>query len=619
MNSSGKIIKVSGPLIVAKGLPDAKMYDVVKVSEKKLIGEIIEIRSEDVYIQVYEDTSGIGVGEPVWTTGKPLSVELGPGLINSIYDGIQRPLDKIFDTYGHFIQRGIEIAGLDRTKKWTFNPKVKVGDLVSGGDILGEVQETTLVVHKVLVPPNIQGKITKIFSGEFTVEDTIAELTFFSDGEKRGTHTKCESSKEKPMLNEDKKVKLKMYHTWPVRQPRPYREKLAPKIPLFTGQRIIDTLFPVAQGGTACVPGPFGSGKTVIQHQLAKWSDTEIIVYVGCGERGNEMTDVLIEFPQLKDPKSGQPLMLRTVLIANTSNMPVAAREASIYTGITIAEYFRDMGYSVALQADSTSRWAEALREISGRLEEMPGEEGYPAYLPKRLAEFYERSGRVICIESESKESGSVGGSIEASHREGSLSVIGAVSPPGGDLSDPVVQGTLKVVKVFWSLEDWLAHARHFPAINWLTSYSQYHDELKEFFSTHIGEDWTELRIETMQLLQKESELKEIVRLVGLDALSEQDKLVLESARSIREDFLYQSAFDPIDTYASGRKQYLMLKVVIDFYREAKNALMRGVELDKILSLPIREEISQMRFTPEKELQKIVTLNEKLRQQLNAL
>lgn len=573
-NRYGKIIKVSGPLIVANDLPDAKMYDVVRISEKKLIGEIIEIRGENVYIQAYEDTSGIGVNEPVWTTGKPLSVELGPGQISSIYDGIQRPLNIIFDKFGYFIHRGIELPALDRAKKWYFRPKVKVGDYVTGSDILGEVQETTLITHRILVPPNIQGKITKISEGEFTVEDIIAELS----------------------SNENETVKLKMYHTWPVRQPRPYKEKLPPEIPLFTGQRIIDTLFPVAKGGTACVPGPFGSGKTVIQHQLAKWSDTDIIVYVGCGERGNEMTDVLIEFPQLKDPKSGEPLMQKTVLVANTSNMPVAAREASIYTGITIAEYFRDMGYSVGLMADSTSRWAEALREISGRLEEMPGEEGYPAYLPKRLAEFYERSGRVICN----------------NNKEGSLSIIGAVSPPGGDLSDPVVQGTLKVVKVFWSLEDWLAHARHFPAINWLTSYSQYHDELKEFYHMQLGEDWTELRTQTMQLLQKESELKEIVRLVGLDALSNDDKLVLEASRSIREDYLYQSAFDPVDTYSSDKKQYLMLKVVITFYREAKNALTKGVELEKILSLPVKDEISKMRFIPEKEIEKLSDLHQRV-------
>jgi len=1104
---TGKIIKVSGPLVVATGIKDAKMYDIVRVSEKKLIGEIIEIRGDKIYIQVYEDTSGIGVNEPVYTTGAPLSVELGPGLITSIYDGIQRPLDKIKDETGDFITRGVEISGLDKKRKWKFRPLVKPGEEVSGGSIIGEVDETVLVKHKILVPPDISGKILKISEGEFTIEDTIAIL-------------KTKTGEE---------ISLKMYHKWPVRQPRPYFKKVAPNVPLFTGQRVIDAFFPVAKGGTACVPGPFGSGKcvtgdtpvllgngkilpikdifeqykdkgkkvinnhevyitlqqplevftykdgkiksqkattiykgksdriiyiktrtgrkckitpehkllkideklqiveteakklkigdyiisprkleidntnlqnikdisfnenyrvkskhifssikkiideltkkygskktlakklnisydmligyylsknnptisfiknlyslcgynlpeikkikaerqskeiniptfldtdfaiflgllysdgsikkntiifynnelkilklysslakklfniktvhsqlgtvkaeifsnkiiadllknlgypeykksincfvpekiffspqeiigaflgayyicdgyfntekkeieivsasdkmsrdllylclrlgilarvkekvykdriyyriiisgkdeienfyhlcnignykklkkiklyldknktgyssidvvpidptlikklytdnsisyktlkekkveihnylngklmskriftifsqhlnnenirhfafnhlnsiycdkiveikeialeenefvydlevpqghnfiggfapmfyhnTVIQHQLAKWADAEIVVYVGCGERGNEMTDVLNEFPELKDPKSGQPLMLRTVLIANTSNMPVAAREASIYTGITIAEYFRDMGYSVALMADSTSRWAEALREISGRLEEMPGEEGYPAYLPKRLAEFYERAGRVILSSDNSKE--------------GALSVIGAVSPPGGDLSDPVVQGTLKVVKVFWSLEDWLAHARHFPAINWLTSYSQYHDELEEFYLTNLGDDWTQLRTEAMSLLQKESELKEIVRLVGMDALSDNDKLILESAKSIREDFLYQSAFDPVDTYASGKKQYLMLKTIITFYREAKNALEQGKQLEKIILIPSRKEIPQMRFTKEQELQKIQELQNRI-------
>ncbi len=572
---TGKIIKVSGPLVVATGIENAKMYDIVRVSEKKLIGEIIEIREDKVYIQVYEDTSGIGVNEPVYTTGAPLSVELGPGLITSIYDGTQRPLDKIREKTGNFITRGVEISGLDKTKKWKFVPLVKAGDEVSGGSIIGEVQETVLVKHKILVPPGVSGKISEIFEGEFTVEEPVAILKA-SNGE----------------------VSLKMYHTWPVRQPRPYIKKITPKVPLFTGQRVIDTFFSIAKGGTACVPGPFGSGKTVIQHQLAKWADAEIIVYVGCGERGNEMADVLMEFPELKDPKSGQPLMLRTVLIANTSNMPVAAREASIYTGITIAEYFRDMGYSVALMADSTSRWAEALREISGRLEEMPGEEGYPAYLPKRLAEFYERAGRVVLSSDHSKE--------------GALSVIGAVSPPGGDLSDPVVQATLKVVKAFWSLEDWLAHARHFPAINWLTSYSQYHDELEEYYFKNLGEDWKELRIDAMSLLQKESELKEIVRLVGMDALSDSDKLILETAKSIREDFLYQSAFDPIDTYTSEKKQYLMLKTIIVFYREAKNALQQGKQLEKIISIPSRKEISKMRFTQEKELQKIQELQNKI-------
>lgn len=582
--SVGKIVKVSGPLVVAENLTDARMYDVVKVSDKKLIGEIIEIKGNLCYIQVYEETGGIGVGENVYSTDAPLSVELGPGLISSIYDGIQRPLDKIRKESGDFISRGIAIPGLDHKKKWEFIPKVKSGTEVTCGDILGEVQESPLVVHKIFLPQGISGKITKIEKGAFTVDEPIAII-------------KPENSKTE--------IPVTMLQKWPVRKTRPYKEKLAPAVPLFTGQRIIDTLFPVAKGGTACVPGPFGSGKTVIQHQLAKWSDSEIIVYVGCGERGNEMADVLLEFPELKDPKSDRPLIERTVLIANTSNMPVSAREASVYTGITIAEYFRDMGYSVALMADSTSRWAEALREISGRLEEMPGEEGYPAYLPKRLAEFYERAGRTICYGNDA--------------REGTLSVIGAVSPPGGDIADPVVQGTLKVVKVFWSLEYWLAHARHFPAINWLTSYSQYHGELKEYYKTNLGEDWIELKTEMLELLQKESELKEIVRLVGLDALSDNDKLILEASKSIREDFLYQSAFDPVDTYASGRKQYLMLKLILTFYREAKKALISGKDIQAVFKLPIREEISRIRFIPEKELKKIEQLQENLTDQIRKI
>jgi V/A-type H+-transporting ATPase subunit A len=581
----GRIIKVSGPLVVAQNLPQARMFDVVRVSDRRLIGEIIEIRADMCYIQVYEDTGGIGVDEPVYSTGSPLCVELGPGLISSIYDGIQRPLDKIREKAGNFIFRGIEISGLDRKKKWGFKPVVKTGDEVDGGDILGEVQETVLVTHRILVPPGISGKITKVASGKFTIDEVIAEI--------------------KP--HSGNSVKLTMSHKWPVRKPRPYREKLAPAVPLFTGQRIIDAFFPIAKGGTACVPGPFGSGKTVIQHQLAKWADAEIIVYVGCGERGNEMADVLLEFPELKDPKSGESLMNRTVLVANTSNMPVAAREASVYTGITIAEYFRDMGYSVALMGDSTSRWAEALREISGRLEEMPGEEGYPAYMAKKIAEFYERAGRVICV----------GKNIKG--RKGALSVIGAISPPGGDLSDPVVQGTLKVVKVFWSLEEWLAHARHFPAINWLTSYSQYHDELEDYYRKELGEDWTEFRVETMQLLQKESELKEIVRLVGIDALSDQDKLVLESAKSIREDFLYQSAFDAVDTYASAKKQYLMLKLVLTFYHEGKAALERGVSIGQVVSLSLREEISRARFMEEAKIGELENLQKKVKDEMNAL
>jgi len=578
----GKIVKVSGPLVVVEDIPQAKMYDVVRVSEKKLIGEIIELRGRFSYVQVYENTDGIGVGEPVSSTGGPLCVELGPGLVSSIYDGIQRPLNKIREESGDFIARGLEISALDRAKKWDFVPLVKENDEVVGGDILGEVQETPVVQHRVLVPPDVSGKLVKIYQGKFTIDEPIAVVQ-----------------------NNRLQTIITMSHKWPVRKPRPYKKKLAPEKPLFTGQRIIDTFFPVAKGGTACVPGPFGSGKTVIQHQLAKWSDADIIVYIGCGERGNEMADVLIEFPELKDPRTGYMLMLRTVLIANTSNMPVAAREASVYTGVTIAEYFRDMGYSVSVMADSTSRWAEALREMSGRMEEIPGEEGYPAYLPKRLAEFYERAGHVV--------------TLGKNNNEGALSITGAVSPPGGDLSDPVVQGTLKVVKVFWSLEDHLAHARHFPAINWLTSYSQYHNELEEFYLREFGDDWPSIRKEAMEILQKESELKEIVRLIGIDSLSDNDKLILEVAKSIREDYLYQSAFDPVDTFASGKKQYLMLKVILMFYRQAKHALERKKEFEKIRTLPVCEEISRMRFIPEKDLDKINEIQQKITEQIKEL
>jgi len=504
---SGRIVKVSGPLVVAEGMLGTKMYDVVYVGEMRLLGEVIELKGDRAYIQVYEDTHGIGPGDPVYESGYPLMVELGPGLIESFFDGIQRPLDRIKVLSGDFISRGLHVPGLPRDKKWFFVPKVKKGDVVEEGDIIGEVDETTLVKHKIMVPPGINGVIDDIKEGVFTVEDVVAVVK-----DKNG-----------------KLHEIKMMQKWPVRIPRPYKEKHLPDTPMFTGQRVIDTFFPIAKGGTACVPGPFGSGKTVIQHQLAKWSDANIVVYIGCGERGNEMTDVLIEFPELKDPYSGQPLMKRTVLIANTSNMPVAAREASIYTGITIAEYFRDMGYSVALMADSTSRWAEAMREISGRLEEMPGEEGYPAYLAARVASFYERAGKVTCLGKD--------------NREGTLTVIGAVSPPGGDLSDPVVQSTLRVVKVFWSLEDKLAYRRHFPAINWLTSYSLYRESLRPYYEKNVAPDFYDMVLEAMKILEKEAELEEIVRLVGAEALSQDDQLLLEIARSIREDFLSSKRF----------------------------------------------------------------------------
>jgi len=567
---SGRISKVSGPLVVGTGIDNVKMYDVVRVGKERLLGEVIELHGENFYVQVYENTTGLAVDDPIENTGQPLSVELGPGLISTIYDGIQRPLEKVMQKSGYFISRGIEVSSLDREKVWDFVATKKVGDTVSAGDIIGFVQETVIIKHYIMVPIEIfSGKIVEIKSGKFVVEDIICKIE-----------------------TEEGIKELKMYQKWPVRKPRLYKEKSVPNIPLFTGQRVIDTFFPVTKGGTSCVPGPFGSGKTVIQHQLAKWADAEIVVYIGCGERGNEMTDVLIEFPELKDPKTGESLMTRTVLIANTSNMPVAAREASIYTGITIAEYFRDMGYSVAVMADSTSRWAEALREISGRLEEMPGEEGYPAYLPKKVAEFYERAGRVKCLCSED--------------RVGSLTVTGAVSPPGGDLSDPVVQATLKVVKVFWSLESELAYARHFPAINWLTSYSLYYDVLEEYYNKNLGEDFVQLRTEAMTILQKESELKEIVRLVGLETLSEQDKLVLEIARMLREDFLYQSAFDPIDTYCSAKKQYLMLKTIINLFYKGKEVLAtQNLVVTEFITSQIKEKISQLRFIKETDIDQI--------------
>jgi len=567
----GRIVKVSGPLVVAEGMSGSKMYDVVRVSDKKLIGEIIELKGDLASIQVYEETGGIGPEEPVYPTDEPLSVELGPGLVEPIYDGIQRPLDLIKDLVGDYITRGVSLPALSRKKKWKFMPEKKKGDRVTGGDILGEVQETSLVVHKIMVPPDIEGTIEEIKKGDFTIEDVICRVK--SDD---GLH------------------KLTMMQRWPVRIPRPYKGKLPPHIPLTTGQRVIDTFFPIGKGGTACCPGPFGSGKTVIQHQLAKWADAEIIVYIGCGERGNEMTDVLLEFPELKDPKSGEPLMKRTVLIANTSNMPVAAREASVYTGITIAEYFRDMGYSVAVMADSTSRWAEAMREISGRLEEMPGEEGYPAYLGARVAEFYERAGRVTCLGSD--------------HREGTLSVIGAVSPPGGDLSDPVVQATLRVVKVFWSLEDKLAARRHFPAISWLNSYSLYTADLRDYLKKEVGEDFINLQRDAMRLLEEEAELEEIVRLVGLDALSPSDRLVLEVAKSIREDFLHQNAYHEIDSYTSLKKQYNLLKLILHFYYCSKESLQKGASITDIEKLKVREKIARAKYIIEKDADRITDL-----------
>ncbi len=571
--SEGKIIRVSGPLVVAENMKGSRMYDVVKVGEEKLVGEIIELEKDLASIQVYEETEGIGVGQPVFLTGEPLSVSLGPGLIESIYDGIQRPLDKIKAKTGNFISRGISMPAIDPEKKWNFNPVKKEGDKIVGGDIIGTVKETVLIEHKIMVPPGVEGTIEKINKGKFTIKDAVAIIK-----------------------TEEGRKKITMEQRWGVRKGRPVKKRLAPVMPLFTGQRVIDTFFPVAKGGTASVPGPFGSGKTVIQHQLAKWAEAEVVVYIGCGERGNEMTDVLNEFPKLEDPKSGEPLMKRTILLANTSNMPVAAREASIYTGITIAEYFRDMGYSVALMADSTSRWAEALREISGRLEEMPGEEGYPAYLGSKIAEFYERAGRVKCLGNDD--------------REGAISVIGAVSPPGGDLSDPVVQNTLRVVKVFWSLKAELAYARHFPAIDWLTSYSLYPDNVKDYMNEEVAEDFLEIEQEAMKLLEEEDELQEMVRLVGIDALSPREKRILITARIIREDFLHQNAFHEVDTYTSIKKQYLMLKAIITFYRASEK---NDAEPEKLENLDILEEIARMKYIKEEEIKKIEALQSKIK------
>ncbi len=565
--STGTIKKVAGPLVIAKGMRDANMFDVVRVSSQRLIGEIIEMHGDEASIQVYEETSGLGPGEPVESTNVPLSVELGPGLIGSIFDGIQRPLDEIMKLTGNNLKRGVEVPSLSREQKWNFVPSVSVGDELEPGDVLGTVQETAAVVQKIMVPPEISGTVKSICAGEYTVEDTIAVLAT-KDGDKE----------------------LTMMQRWPVRKGRPYAEKLPPKMPLITGQRVIDALFPIAKGGVAAVPGPFGSGKTVIQHQLAKWAEADIVVYIGCGERGNEMTDVLNEFPELKDPKTGRSLMERTVLIANTSDMPVAAREASIYTGITIAEYFRDMGYSVALMADSTSRWAEALREMSGRLEEMPGEEGYPAYLGSRLAQFYERAGRVVSLGKEG--------------RMGALSVIGAVSPPGGDISEPVSQATLRIVKVYWGLDSSLAYKRHFPAINWLTSYSLYVDNMGGWFNEHVAPDWMELRQKLMSLLQDEAQLDEIVKMVGMDALSAPDRLKMEAARSIREDFLHQNSFHEIDTYTPLRKQYLMMKLVMAFYEQCTEALKQGSSIDDLLKMAVRERIGRYKYTPNENIEK---------------
>ncbi|OWK27383.1 MAG: V-type ATP synthase subunit A [Parcubacteria group bacterium GW2011_GWA2_38_13b] len=568
----GKIIKVSGPLVVAEGMESARMYDVVKIGKEELIGEIIEIKEDKVSVQVYEETSGIGPGDPAYLTGAPLTVELGPGLMGSIYDGVQRPLDLIENVAkSPYITRGINVSSISREKIWKFKAIMKIGEEVQEGDVLGEVQETILIKHKIMTPPGIKGKISKIGNGDFKIEDIVAMI---KDG--------------------DAEHKITMLQKWPIRSPRPIQEKLSPTIPLITGQRVIDTFFTITKGGTACVPGPFGSGKTVVQHQLAKWADADIIVFIGCGERGNEMTDVLIEFPELKDPKSGEPLMKRTILIANTSNMPVAAREASVYTGITIAEYYRDMGYNVALMADSTSRWAEALREISGRLEEMPGEEGYPAYLGSRTASFYERAGIVKTLGKD--------------NRQGSLTVVGAVSPPGGDLSEPVTQNTLRVTKVFWGLDSGLAYKRHFPAIHWLKSYSLYSDDVKEFLSQEIAPDFQDLKTQAMALLQKEAELEEIVRLVGIEALSSKEQLVLHTTKSIREDFLHQSAFDEIDTYTSLKKQYLMLKTILKYHKNLDSRLTGEKTIQDVIDKNIQVKIAKMKFIKEDNLSEIEKL-----------
>lgn len=582
MQEVGRIIKVSGPLIVAEGMRNCKMFDVVRVSENNLIGEIIELRDDRASIQVYEETSGLGTGEKVVSTEAPLSVELGPGIISGIYDGIQRPLTKLVETSGDRIDRGVDMPALDHKKKWNFEPKVKAGDNVVAGDIIGVVQETKVVEHRIMVPYGVEGVVKSVKKGEHTIDDDICVITT-AKGD----------------------VKVKMYQKWPVRKGRPFKSKMYPVAPLITGQRTIDTFFPVAKGGAACIPGPFGSGKTVVQHQLAKWSDADIIVYVGCGERGNEMTDVLNEFPELIDPKTGEALMKRTVLIANTSDMPVAAREASMYTGITIAEYFRDMGYNVAIMADSSSRWAEALREMSSRLEEMPGDEGYPAYLASRLASYYERSGIVTALGSDG--------------RTGSVTAISAVSPPGGDLSEPVTQATLRIVKVFWGLSSSLAYRRHFPAIDWLQSYSLYVDRLGEWYGKNSDRKWNDNRQQAMTILQEEANLDEIVRLVGVDALSYEDRLTMETAKSIREDYLQQDAFDDVDTYASLKKQFKMLNIILECYRLSKEALRKGADFDDIIAIEAREAIGRMKYIPEKQISKIDDIQKAMKEQLEKL
>jgi V/A-type H+-transporting ATPase subunit A len=580
----GRIDKIAGPLVVATGMTEARMYDVVYVSDYRLIGEIIELKGDRASIQVYEETAGLKPGDPVYETGLPLSVELGPGLLTSIYDGIQRPLDKVREQAGDWIGRGINIPGLDHGKKWGFTPELSSGTEVSGGEIIGSVQETELILHRVMVPPDTAGKVEWVApAGDYTIDEDVARVKL-ADGTTRN---------------------LTMLQKWPVRKPRPIATKLAPNEPLITGQRVVDAFFPVGKGGTACVPGPFGSGKTVIQHQLAKWADSEIVVYVGCGERGNEMTDVLQEFPELEDPKSGKPLILKTVLVANTSNMPVAAREASVYTGITIAEYFRDMGYSVALMADSTSRWAEAMREMSGRLEEMPGEEGYPAYLGTRIAEFYERAGKVLCL----------GGQ----DRNGALTVVGAVSPAGGDLSDPVVQATLRVVKVFWSLQANLAYMRHFPAIGWLDSYSLYIRNLRDYYDGNLGAGWVKMVTRSMALLQEEANLQEIARLVGAESLSPEDQLILYTSRSIREDFLHQNAFHPVDTYASIEKQKAMLEVIMHTHDGMGRSLKAGVAPRDLFAFPLKEKVAGMRYLPEEHISAINELKDLITAELDSM